>query len=62
MLCRQSSPYYKVERNDIVLQIRIVIIENEGESRKAVFCENSLELFMLDSKKCSKLKGGQTFT
>lgn len=44
----QSSPDYKEGRNDTVLQIRITITENEGESIKAVFCENSLVLFTLE--------------
>ena len=62
MLLRQSSPDYKVGRNDIVLKIRITIIENEGESSQVMFCENSLVLFTLESKKPFKLKGGKTFT
>lgn len=45
-----SSADYKVGRNDTVLQIRITILENEGESSKAMFCEISLVLFTLDSK------------
>lgn len=61
VLRRQSSSDYKVGRNDTVLQIRIRILENEGESSKAMFCENSLVLFTLEFKKPSKLKGGKPF-
>lgn len=62
VLHRPSSPDDKVGRNDTVLQIRIMIIENEGESSKAMFCESSLMLFTMESKKPLRLKGGKTFT
>lgn len=61
-LCGQSSPDYKVGRNETVLLIKITVLENEGESSKAMFYENSLVLFTLESKKPSKLKGGKPST
>lgn len=44
-----------------MLQVKNTVLENEWESSKAMFYENSLVLLTLESKKPSKLKEGKPF-